>query len=849
MSHDRPSQPPRAEVGASEPPRVTQASEAAASSSVDVRLLIPALFAWAVLAGGLGLPVGWLLAWSGALVALVVSAWGVRRLRREREPSPPSDLPAPGALSPPSLPSPPSPQTVTATGQRAESWRRMGALTLVTTALALLSLATHVAVREAGPVRELAADRATVSMDAVVASEPKLVAQRAGRLGSEPLVIVRLDVQSVTGRGAEAAVASPVLVLGDASWLGVRWQERVRLTGRLSPSDDPGDEVVAVVAPRAPPTSLEPPGLVQSLADVVRARFRLATDELPGDARGLLPGLVIGDTTNTPPDLDDAMLQTGMTHLSAVSGSNVAIILAAGLGVCRIAGVRRRWRPVAALAILAAFVVLVRPEPSVIRAAAMGTVGLHGMSTSRRRAGIPALAAAILVLLCWDPWLARSFGFALSSLATLGLLLFANPWGAVIGRWLPTRIRHWGPALAIPVAAQLMCAPVVVLLQGSVTLIGVVANLLAAPLVAPATILGVATALLSVVWTGGAALLGRLAALPTLGIAWVARTCAQVPMGTLPWPDGAPGALLLTALSLLAVLTGPWLLHHARRKPLVVIVAGLLAVASALPTRLVTWPLAAWQLVVCDVGQGDGMVLRSGAGSAVVVDVGPDPNAIDGCLSRLGVSVIEAIILTHLHADHVDGLPGALRGRQVRQILATPVREPPYQWDEVRQWAGQAQVPVAELYAGDDLSWPGITAHVWWPARVIREGSVPNNASVVLTVSVTGLRVVLLGDVEREAAHQILLAMRREGGTLAQGFDVVKVAHHGSANRDDELLAALHAPVAVISVGAGNDYGHPAPSTLKALGVDGFQVSRTDEDGDVAFARTDDGRVLVSARH
>ncbi len=823
-------------------------SSPAAAAPADIRLLVPALAAWVVVAAGLAAPVRWLLAGSAALMSSVLVGWLVVRARSRRS-SRRRTRRGPPAQVDRRTGSRPALMTRACFADRVRARCGLGALTGVASALALVCLAAQVSVREAGPVSELAAERATVTVEATVASEPKLVPPRGGQPGGEPLVITRLDVESVTGRGSESAVQSPVLVLGDASWLSVRWQERVRVSGRLSPPSDPGDDVLAVLNPRAPPASLQPPGPVQRVADVVRARFRLATEELPADARGLLPGLVIGDTTNTPSDLNDAMLATGMTHLSAVSGSNVAIILAAGIGLCRIVGLRRRWRPVAALVILAGFVVLVRPEPSVIRAAAMGAVGLLGMSTSRRRVGIPALSAAILALLCWDPWLARSFGFALSSLATLGLLLFANPWGAVIARVLPSRIKDWGPALAIPAAAQLMCAPVVVLLQGSVTLIGVVANLLAAPLVAPATIIGVATALLSVVWTAGATLLARLAALPTLGIAWVARTGSQVPMGSVPWPDGAPGALLLAVLSILAVLAGPWLLHHSRRKPVAFLAVALLAVASALPTRLVTWPLPTWQLVACDVGQGDGLVLRTGAASAVVVDVGPDPQVIDGCLSRLGVRVIDAVILTHFHADHVDGLPGVLRGRDVRQILATPIQDPPFQWEEVHQWAGAAQVPLAELYAGDDLSWTGVTAHVWWPARLIREGSVPNNASVVMTLDMGGLRVAMLGDVEREAAHQVLTAMRREGLTLDRGFDVVKVAHHGSANRDDDLLSALHAPVAVISVGADNDYGHPAPSTLSALRAEGFGVWRTDEHGDIAIEKARDGTVLVATRN
>ena len=736
---------------------------------------------------------------------------------------------------------------------------RLGLLVLVCLTLSTGVLAAQLAIREAGPIRELGQERATATLEGTVAADPRLVSASRGRPESDPLVVVTVDVDAVTARGFRSAVRSRVLVLGDGRWLTARWQQRVEIAGRLGPTADPGDDVVAVVNPRAPPREIQEPGVLARMAETVRERFRAATGGLPPDAAGLMPGLVIGDTSRTPAELDEAMRATGLTHLSAVSGSNVAIVVAAALGLCRLVGLRRRWRPVVALALLGAFVVLVRPEPSVVRAAAMGGVGLLGMSVSRRRAGIPALAAAVLLLLCWDPWLARSFGFALSTLATLGLLLFANPWGEVIGRFLPTRIRSWGPALAIPVAAQVMCAPVIVLLQGSVTVVGILANLLAAPLVAPATVLGVATALLSVLWVEGASWLAWLGAVPTLGIAWVARTCAQLPYGAVPWPQGPGGALLLAALSIGGLLCGPWLLYHGRRRPVAVVAVGLLSTAMAVPTRMVTWPLDGWQFVVCDVGQGDALVLSTGPGRAVVVDVGPDPDLVDDCLRRLDVEVIDSLVLTHFHADHVDGLPGALRGRQVREILATPVHEPAFQWQEVHDWAAGAEVPMGELYAGDDLTWTGVTAHVWWPARVIHSGSVPNNASVVLTVRAGDLTLALLGDVEREAAHQVALSLERAADAqqptaqsqaaavpLTGPVDVVKVAHHGSSNRDDELLRDLQAPVAVISVGADNDYGHPAPSTMHELQTEGARVLRTDLDGDVAVAKADDGTVLVA---
>ncbi|QKE84361.1 ComEC/Rec2 family competence protein [Arthrobacter sp. NEB 688] len=780
----------------------------------DLRLLGPAVIAWVVAAATLGFGWGARLVVVGSVLvaAAALQAW-VRGGRRD--------------------------------GSRAAAWRWPVTLAVVLVALLQVAALAGMLSRERGGVRALAAERAVVTADVLVTGEPVRVASRDGAVR-----LVRAGtVQRLTGRGRTVTAAAPVLLVGGEVLAGPRWHETVRVRGRLGPMET-ADDRVASLAVSGRPLSLAPPGAVARGAERLRNGLRHAVDDAPADARGLLPGLVIGDTSRTPQDLTEAMRATGMTHLTAVSGSNVAVVTGLVLGLCAVVGVPRRLRPVLAGLALAGFVVLARPEPSVVRAAAMGAIGLLGLSRSRRSAGLPVLGGAVVVVLVLDPWLARSYGFVLSTLATLGLLLFTRPWGEAVGRHLPRRVAPLGPALAVPLAAQVMTAPVVVLLQGSVSVIGVLANLLAAPLVPPATVAGVTAALVSLVWARGAELVAWVGVVPTTGIARVARVAAEVPGGTLPWPDGAPGALLLAGLLLLVVLTGRALVAGVARRPVAAFGVVVLAVASLLPTRVVTWPPDGWRVVVCDVGQGDAVVLRSGPGRGVLVDVGPDPALVDGCLDRLGVTTLDALVLTHFHADHVDGLAGALRGRTVRQVLVGPVAEPAAAAALVGRTAAAAGIPVAVLHAGDRLTVGEVDAVVWSPWRRIAEGSVPNNGSVVLAARTGDVDALLLGDVEREAAHDLLLRLRRDPAmaATARGFELVKTPHHGSANLDADLMAAVRAPVAVISVGADNDYGHPAPAHLALLRRLGSATYRTDQRGDVALVQRRDGLRVVTSR-
>jgi len=375
---------------------------------------------------------------------------------------------------------------------------------------------------------------------------------------------------------------------------------------------------------------------------------------------------------------------------------------------------------------LVGFVILVRPSPSVLRAAAMGGLGLLALASGRSRAAVPALASAVVVLILADPGLAGDAGFALSVFATGGLLLLAPAWrDALRRRGVPAGLAE---ALAIPAAAQVACAPVIAGISGTVSLVAVPANLLAEPAVAPATILGVAAALLSVLWPDGAAFLSWLASWPARWLVAVGRYGAHAPDGVFAWPGGTGGALLLALLLLVAL----W----AVRRPWVRAVVGVCAVAAAVgavPVQLAAsgWPPSGALAIMCDVGQGDAVAVPVGPGQALVVDAGAEPGATDRCLTDLGVREVPLLVLSHFHADHVGGVAGVFRGRRVGEVATSPLPEPAEGRTRVLAAAAAAGTPVIVPPAGWTWSAGPVRLTVVGPTHVISgSGSDPNSDRV-----------------------------------------------------------------------------------------------------------------------
>ncbi|MET0134897.1 MAG: DNA internalization-related competence protein ComEC/Rec2 [Kibdelosporangium sp.] len=721
--------------------------------------------------------------------------------------------------------------------------RGVGWSLLVCSAFSVAPTSLRIRQAEIDPLRPHAALGESAELTVELSDRPRPIFSTgfAGRQAGAHSAIVSADVRlAKVGARQVPSTGSVLLLVPISGWGNLLPGQEVTARGQLAPSDS----AVAVLRVRGPPGSVTPAPAWQRAAESMRAGLRRASGTLSDEPAGLLPALVVGDRSALPHRVVEEFRAAGMAHLLAVSGANLAIIGVATLLLLRSLRLGPRACAAGGGVTLLGFVVLAGPEPSVLRAAVMGGVGLLALVVGREQAALPALAASVVLLVLHDPWLAASIGFALSVLATGALVLLAARWSrSMTARGVP---RLLAEALAVPAAAHLATAPLIAGMTGEVSLVAVGANLLAAPVVAPATVLGLLAALLAGPLPWPAQALVWLAGPELSWMITVGRHAAAIPGAVLAWPGDWWGGLLLAVLLVALVL----ILRRKRLRVLVVaVVAGLLVLLVPIRVAAPGWPPAGWSAVACDVGQGDAVVLATAEqGRAVLVDAGPDPGAVAGCLSRLGISRIPLVILSHLHADHVGGLSAVLDEHAVGAVAVGSGRLPAWAWRQVRSEAERWVVPVLWLSAGQRLDWPCLAIEVLGPRKVDprQEGEATgteiNNGSLVLRATTRGGRVLLTGDIEL-AAQTDLVDARAD---LAA--DVLKVPHHGSRSITPEFLDAVRPRVALISVGAGNRYGHPNPITVRRLTANGTTVLRTDQDGDSAVAGDDSGELSVVRR-
>lgn len=579
-------------------------------------------------------------------------------------------------------------------------------------------------------------------------------------------------------------------------------------------------------------------------AEALRTRMEgYALESGDRGAAGLVLGLTIGDERLIPREVDEDFRTTSLSHLTAVSGANVAMVLGAVILLLRALGVSRRVQIVCGIVAVIFFGVVTRWEPSVLRACVMAVVALAAYLFGRRNNSLGGLALAFTGLLAFDPYLLWSVGFQLSFVATLGIL--------VITPRLLERIQRWprglAEAFAVGVAAQVAVTPLLAFHFERISPSSIPANLAAFPLVAPITVLGLVGGVAGLAVPAAGELIFNGAALIARALRAIASFFASLPFSSLAVEDFGPGAMVLSWL-----LVATWAVWLSGQKRAAKLGAGVAVAAAVLiavvPPAVSLPPSGSLRLTFFDVGQGDSALVESPGGARVLIDGGPDDSQVARLLAERGIGRVDLVVLTHPHADHLRGLGEVLRRHRVREALGPGVDAPLVEGLDL-EGVFQPVNTGERLLLGDlELEVLGPDAGLLNVARggatrgaEEAEGTPLNDASVVLRVRWGEECALFTGDIE-EAAQEILVEDHADRIVCT----VLKAPHHGSARLVAAFVHRVDPEWIVISVGR-NDYGHPSRRALTIYEEAGAEVLRTDRLGNVSLEMFEGGGLSVGA--
>lgn len=659
--------------------------------------------------------------------------------------------------------------------------KRFGKFLLIATLVGAFSIGLHQIALAHNSLRPLMESKEIVSITAEVKTDPKL--------GTAKVIGSTLHAASTSFLATSIRIngGKVRLPLRFSSHKSVAYIPGTVIDCEAMAYSTKERTVAALIVIRGDCKEIHGSWLLGKATASIRDAFKHQVERFRGDGAKLIPGLVLGDTSLETNQFITQMRRSGLTHLTAVSGENFAIISAFVLWVMQWFFRKLKPRIIVTSFVLIGFIYLVRPSPSVLRASIMIAALLLAKARGEKNAALPSLGLAITLLILIDPFQAIDPGFALSVGATAGILLFAP----ILREKVPE-------AIAIPIAATLFCTPIIIAISGQFSLVSIPANLLVAAAIAPITIAGFIAAVISP-FLPGLTFVIVAAVLPfAQWIALVAHFSSSFSLLVLP-TSFAGAAVAVGALFL--IFRKMWKTAIA----LVALSAGFLYFQSS------TWPGTTWRIVNCDVGQGDAEAINLGDNQAIVIDTGPDPVLMDSCLKSLHITSIPLLVITHNHADHNGGFDGAIKNRKVGQVWRSALQGQHIAFDSP---VGRIDIQVLwpkDPNATDDVT-PG-------------DGSAMNNTSISLLIDIAGLTFFTAGDAEPPVQEQMLAS------GLIHKVDIIKVCHHGSAYQYLPLLDALNPRFAFISVGKDNTYGHPAQSTLTALTDRGIRVYRTDRDG------------------
>jgi len=564
---------------------------------------------------------------------------------------------------------------------------------------------------------------------------------------------------------------------------------------------------------------------------------------MPSEQAALLNGMLIGYREDLSDEVQKAFSDSGLTHIMAVSGANVAFIVFPLIFLFRkVIKLKLKTSNIIVIGVLVIFTYITGFQPSVLRAVIMATVVLVGQMLMRETDIYTTISFSAILLLLYNPSTLFNIGFQLSFVATLSIVLLCKNIKRVISfKYLPNIITD---VISITLAAQIGVLPIIILYFNNVSLISIVSNVLVIPIVGIITVLGSIMAIVGNINIFFSQVIGLLNSPFLTFVLYVTKTVSAIPYAVL---KVTTPSMLMVLIYYCVVLFFMWYkpLKKIKIKPIyyitglsvLLIVIGLTYLT---PKKLET--------VFIDVGEGDSVFLRTYSGKTVLIDGGgfnarlnPGKSIGDSViipfLLDYGVSNLDMIIATHGHDDHIQGLEAVLKGFPVKELLIPDIADKTA-FGKLISVCADKKIKIDVCQEGDIIRIDNQTFFdVLFPNKNWESSDTLNNCSLVLKLQYINNSILFTGDIQAEIEDYLL----KEGEDLQA--DVLKVAHHGSTySTTPDFLKAVNPTIAIISVGK-NNFGHPAPLTLERLNMNNTKVYRTDECG--ALVLTSDGQKIT----